>query len=36
MIDYQKNIKKRELTIYDQIDPDDRELYIPTKELEKS
>lgn len=35
MIDYQKNIKKRELTIYDKIDPADRELYIPTKELEK-
>lgn len=35
MIDYQKNIKEKELTIYDEINPEDRGLYIPTKELEE-
>ncbi len=33
MSNYAKNIQKRGLSIYDSIDPNDEQLYIPTKEL---
>lgn len=35
MIDYIRNIKESHLSIYDNIDPEDRNLYVPTYALEK-